>query len=162
VRGGNKKEDPVLPELKLAMTAVEELDGYLSQFSEEWLNTAPPPPPAPAPAPAPTARSLAADLSATSDPVPSTTLAAAPAVAAAAAAAATTTTTDDAQKPRRKLVRGGNKKEDPVLPELMQAMNAIDELDRYLSGAEAVFDGDEDTVSSFGAHRQLLFHCTNR
>ena len=56
-------------------------------------------------------------------------------------AATTGTAKPEKKEPRRrKLVRGGNKKETPVLPEFKQAMAALDELNGFLDREESVSD----------------------
>eukprot|EP00730_Choanoeca_flexa_P008283 TRINITY_DN12472_c0_g2_i1.p1 TRINITY_DN12472_c0_g2~~TRINITY_DN12472_c0_g2_i1.p1 ORF type:complete len:1505 (+),score=543.11 TRINITY_DN12472_c0_g2_i1:223-4737(+) len=153
VRGGNKKEAPVLPEYVDAMSALDSLDSELEPFvntvriKPKSAGTAGPPvkikvdgdvrPPPPA---APTSSSplqRSGSVLESKPPPPPTASqeqARPPPPPAPTSTVSTSNGTDAPPKEprRRKLVRGGNKKEAPVLPEFEDAMSALDALDGVL------------------------------
>ena len=168
VRGGNKKEDPVLPQYTDAVGALDDLDRFLGNFNDDldpsvFENMLANMPPAPIPEGVPplldtanepvggtvgksttnapqhtdassmsgTVRAMISPVAGESADVPSSSTAAVLDAAPSAASGAS------GDKPRRKLVRGGNRKETPVLPEFQSAVTALDDLDKYLDSAAA-------------------------
>jgi hypothetical protein len=125
VRGGNKKEAPVLQEFQDAMSALDDLDGMLEPWAHSIRRKPKPTPP--------TAAGATASAPATTQaPAPSTTQIppAAPGEDSTAPAAKPVSETKEPR--RRKLVRGGNSKETPVLEEYTSAMSSLEDLEAYL------------------------------